>query len=311
GLNWQSSNVFAGLDDGVHNFLARHLDTGCVVSVSQTVLDPNTFTIDLDVTSNVVCYGDSSGALSFSLIDVAGTYITGGFDWWIYDAHGTPTDTSDDQIVATGNSVDKGPETYSGLAVGSYRLVMTQDEFPDCTQETAFTITGPSAALMATATPTDITCDPTDNGVIEITASGGWGGYGYFVAPSSNPAPATGDYVATPRFEDLVAGEYQIWVIDQMECPIQLPNVTLINPDEITATLQINNDNCEAFEGEIEVVGTTGGQGSNYSYQLILDGANLGEPQSSPVFSNLGAGTYTVQITDQWGCDTTLTTTLD
>src|SRR5690606_13956319 len=151
GLNWQSSNVFAGLDDGVHNFLARHLDTGCVVSVSQTVLDPNTFTIDLDVTSNVVCYGDSSGAISFSLIDVDGTYITGGFDWWIYDTHGTPTDTSDGQIVATGNSVYKGPETYSGLAVGPYRLAMTQDEFPDCTQETAFTITGPSAALMATA----------------------------------------------------------------------------------------------------------------------------------------------------------------
>src|SRR5690606_19710735 len=135
------------------------------------------------------------------------------------------------------------------------------------------------------------TCVPGNDGVIEISASGGWGGYGYFVAPSSDPAPVDGDYVATARFEGLVAGEYQIWVIDQMGCAIQLTNETLVDPDPITATLEINNDNCAAFEGEIQVVGTAGGQGTNYSYQLILDGNNLGAPQSSPVFSNLGAGT--------------------
>src|SRR5690606_18613202 len=117
---------------------------------------------------------------------------------------------------------------------------------------------------------------PGNDGVIEISASGGWGGYGYYVALTTDPAPAAGDYVATARIEDLTAGVYQIWVIDQMGCVIRLSDETLVDPDPITAALQINNDNCAAFEGEIEVVGTVGGQGSNYTYQLILDGNNLG-----------------------------------
>src|SRR5690606_38632547 len=125
-----------------------------------------TFTIDLDLVSNVDRYGSSTGEISFSLMDVDGTYVTGGFDWWIYDTNGTPTDTSDDLVIDSGNSPDKGPDTNNiGLAVGSYRLVMSQDAFPECTQETAFSISGPPAPLTATATSTDITCVPGNDGI--------------------------------------------------------------------------------------------------------------------------------------------------
>src|SRR5690606_1428438 len=151
-------------------------------------------------------------------------------------------------------------------------------------------------------TVTEITCNPTNNGIIDVHASGGWGGYEYYVGLTSAPAPVDSDYVTGTRFENLVAGDYTIWIKDQSGCIITRTE-TLVNPDPITATLQINDDNCAAFEGEIEVVDTAGGQGSNYSYQLIKDGTNVGSPQNTAVFSGLGAGSYEVQIQDQWGCD--------
>ena len=46
----------------------------------------------------------------------------------------------------------------------------------------------------------------------------------------------------------------------------------------------------------------TGGQGSNYTYQLRLNGTDFRAPQNTRVFSGLGAGSYDVTIIDQWGC---------
>jgi len=76
----------------------------------------------------------------------------------------------------------------------------------------------------------------------------------------------------------------------------------LSDPAAITVTLQIDQPNCTNFSGEIEVIGVTGGQGSNYTYQLIKDSSPVGVPQNTAVFSGLDAGSYQVQITDQWTC---------
>ncbi|CAH8281983.1 Chromophore lyase (fragment) [Mariniflexile fucanivorans] len=57
----------------------------------------------------------------------------------------------------------------------------------------------------------------------------------------------------------------------------------------------------------ITVSGVTGGQGSNYSYTLnrVSPTASSSGPQASPVFSGLGAGTYTVSIIDGYNCSFT------
>src|SRR5690606_32109909 len=59
-----------------------------------------------------------------------------------------------------------------------------------------------------------------------------------------------------------------------------------------------------------EVINPTGGQNSNYSYQLqIWDGGyiDMRSIQTTRVFSGLGAGQYRVIISDQWGCTGTTT----
>ena len=304
GANYQASNVFGGLSAGTHNFLIRHINTGCIITTSETITDPNTFSIDVNVVNDVICFGTQSGQVTFELVDA--TY-PGGFDWEIWDTNGTPANTADDTSVATGTEAGNGPTLPIALFAGDYYVEVTQTNFPDCTNIEAFTIAGPSAAITANVNVEEITCVPGNDGVIEITnVQGGWGGYRYYVDQVPNPDPNNpANYFPNPRFENLSAGTYEIWVIDQNGCPEQLPDETLNVPSPIAATLAITNPNCTNIEGAIEVSAPTGGQGSNYSYQLVRNGTNVGSPQTSRAFNNLGAGTYEVIVSDQWGCSLT------
>jgi gliding motility-associated-like protein len=289
GVTWQASNVFTGLDEGIHNFLVRHTDTGCELFSSIRIEDPNTFEVDIASITDVICYGTATGTATFTVTTYPGTYT-----WEVFNSDDTPTGITgtDADLIAT------------GLVAGDYYVTFTQDNVPTCENRRTFSISGPDAAITADTVTTDITCNPTDNGIIEIVnAAGGWGNYTYYVGLI---APA-GNYVANPKFDGLVAGTYQAWIRDNNGCELRIDdNIVLTDPTPITADLQINVENCSNFEGEIQVINVLGGQGSNYSYQLQgWDGSayvNLRPIQTTDIFGNLGAGQYRVIVSDQWNC---------
>ncbi|WP_422861834.1 T9SS type B sorting domain-containing protein [Flagellimonas sp. W118] len=310
---FQASGSFTGLAVGTHNFEARNTVTGCIISTSHIVADPEVLNLNVAGTTNITCFGDTNGSVDLNLVDAGSiTYASAVTYTLYYDVNNTPSNLADDTTSIGGDS--DGSFTISGLAAGNYfvEVVDTNPPGSACTYTQAFTINGPSVGISANTQVTDVTCVLND-GVIEIiNAAGGWGGYTYFVDLASNPAPTfPASYQASPQFTGLAGGagagtDYQVWVADTNGCEFQLPNVNLVDPTAITATLQINQENCTALQGEIEVTGTAGGQGSNYTYQLIRGGSNVGSPQTSPVFSGLGAGSYEVLIADQWSCSTTI-----
>ena len=295
----QASNAFTALDIGNYLVTVTNHLTGCIVQTTFEIEDPNTFEITTTIT-DVVCFG-TDGSVSFTITDTINPY-TDGFTWQIYNSQGTAA-LGDDVIIAaaTGVSATVGPTVPFTLGAGEYRVEITQDSDPSCVNNALFTIAGPSTAITANTDVTPITCVGND-GVIEIIdVLGGWGDYEYYVG---TVAPTVvGDYFATPRFENLTPGTYQAWVIDQNGCQEEIQNtIVLADPTPIAATLQLNQPNCPNFSGEIEVVGVTGGQGSNYTYQLIKNLTPIGVPQNTTVFSGLDSGSYTVAIIDQWGC---------
>ena len=309
---FQASNVFVNLPTGTHTFEVRNINTNCVISVSHTVGNPNNFEISV-ITTDVVCHG-TDGTVSFSISDTVNPY-SNGFTWQIYNSQGTAT-TADDTIIAGANGVSAnvGPTTPFAIAAGEYRVEITQDSNPFCVSSELFNIAGPTDPISANTDVTEVTCLGND-GIIEIIdAQGGWGGYTYFVAPATDPAPTyPGSYLANPRFTGLAGApgagiDYQVWVADQNGCEFRLSNVNLVDPTPITADLRINQPNCTNLEGEIEVINVTGGQGSNYSYQLQVFNTgtstydNLRTVQTSPIFSGLGADQYQVIVSDQWNC---------
>ena len=316
GVTWQNTGthtnpeIFTNLDAGTYNFRVRHIDTGCVISTSETIISPNTFTIDVNVINDAVCFGTQTGQVTFELVDA--TY-SGPIEWEIFDTNGTPTNTADDISVDSDTFANNGPTLPISLLAGSYYVEVTQANFPQCANTEAFTIAGPSADISGATQITAITCAGNDGAIEIINVAGGWGGYRYYASTTPNPDPNdVSNYSISPLFDNLVSGTYEIWIIDQNGCAEQLTSETLADPTPIIADLQINNYNCVNLQGQIEVVGVpsmnpiTGGQGSNYTYQLIRNGSNIGSPQNTTLFSGLGAGSYEVYIIDQWGCDTTV-----
>ncbi|QLG45278.1 T9SS type B sorting domain-containing protein [Costertonia aggregata] len=311
---FSGTNTFNDLAVGTHNFEVRNVATGCIIPVSHTVVEPNTFTIDVVKLSDVQCFGSETGEITLELLD---TTYTGGFNWTIYNTNGT-ADRADDTVYpgadGTGSIGTTGPTGTLNLTAGSYIVEISQAAFPECTNIEAFSINGPTTGITGDTEVTDITCAPGNNdGVIQVTnVTGGWGDYQYYVSTTPNTDEFNvANYVTNPRFSNLGAGTYEVWVIDVNGCPERLADVVLDNPTPIVAQLQINQENCTNLQGEIEVVGipatdpVSGGQGSNYTYQLVKDGADFGAPQNTTVFSGLGAGIYEVRISDQWSCVTT------
>ncbi len=302
----QTSNVFTALGIGNYLVTVTNTDTSCFVETTFEIEDPNNLEIT-PTTVDVICFGDD-GSVSFTINDPVNAY-TGGFTWQIYDSQGTAI-LADDVLItgANGVSANVGPTAPFAIGAGEYRVDVTQSADPSCVQTEFFTIAGPSETIAADTQVTPVTCVGND-GIIEIIdVVGGWGGHTYFVDLASNPAPTyPASYQTSPIFGSLAGGatpgtDYQVWVADQNGCTFRLPDVTLVAPTLISASLQINQPNCTNFEGEIEVISVLGGQGSNYTYQLIKDGTPTGAPQNTTVFSGLDAGSYEVEITDQWSC---------
>jgi len=302
----QSSNTFTALGIGNYELTVTNTNTGCFVQDVFEIEDPNNF--EISATSvDVVCHG-TDGSVSFTINDPVNPY-SGGFTYQIFDSQGTAA-IGDDILVSGAPiaSANVGPTAPYAIGAGEYRVEIVQDSDPSCTQSEFFTIAGPSDPITANTDVIEVTCAGND-GIIEITdVLGGWGGFTYFVAPASDPAPTfPGSYVASPRFTGLAGAaapgtDYQVWVADQNGCESRLADVTLVEPTPINASLQINQANCTNFEGEVEVSAPTGGQGSNYTYQLIKNGTPIRAPQNTRVFSGLDAGSYEVAITDQWTC---------
>lgn len=328
GITWQTElshtgaqNVFSGLAIGIHNFLVRHADTGCILPVSETIADPNTFEIDILGTSDIICHNSATGTVTFDVTDPIGGYA-GTYSWNIFNTNGTPSNPADD-----GPAIDSGTSASfasNSLPAGEYRIAVTQDNAPTCANGIFFNIAGPADPLGGDRRVTEITCNPTDNGIIEIfDVLGGWGDYRYLVFDTTTiPTPDTNDraiYNSNPRFENLTAGTYQVWLIDANGCPLQLTDVVLVNPTPITADLQLNVQNCTSFDGELEVINQTGGQNipANYSYQLQVFNTTTSlfedfRPiQTSDIFSGLAAGQYQVIVSDQWGCNGITGNTID
>ncbi len=295
-----NTGQFTDLTVGSYTITAVNPATGCEIRTIHIVNDPNTFDLVTSNIQNVVCFGTATGSVDVTFVDnqLNPTDDAGAFEYTITD----PTGTTSPLLTTTGATI-----TISSLSAGLYTVKAKLIDLPSCEVETSFTIAGPFSDLTLSVAQTPITCDPGNDGSITATGDGGWpGSYQYElvgVTPGTVSVPLSYQF----KFENLTAGTYNVNVLDTGGCT-ETVTVTLSNPTPIIFTaaatapiLACNGDN----NGEIVVNAPTGGQGSNYSYILNYVSANpvfSSAPQSTPVFSGLVAGNYTVTVIDGLGC---------
>jgi len=175
-------------------------------------------------------------------------------------------------------------DTVKGLCAGTYYV--TVKDAANSTVIDSVTITQP-AAIAAVTSSNPATCG-SSTGTATAAASGGAGGYTYLWNPSGQTAQtATG----------LAAGTYTVTITDLNKCTL-IKTVTVGSSNALTVSTTNTPTGCIINNGTATV--TPGNGAAPYTY-LWNNG------QTTPASTGLGAGTYTVTITDAKGCIATTT----
>jgi hypothetical protein len=176
---------------------------------------------------------------------------------------------------------------FTGLLPGTY-LIKVKDALGCINTANATIISGPAPTLIAT--PASATCG-LNNGT--ITAFGGGGTAPLQYSINGNTFQASGVFV------NLTPGTYTVTVKDAIGCFVSIPAIVANNPaPSVTATT--TPAACGNINGSITASGLNGVAPLTYS----INGTTY---QTSPFFSGLAAGNYTVRVKDATGCIATTT----
>ncbi len=178
--------------------------------------------------------------------------------------------------------------TLMGLAAGSYCVTVTDQD--DCTNEQCFEVRDPNP-IQVVETITQVSCIDVMDGTLNIEVSGGtadysynWDGPGIFISNSKD-------------LLDLEQGDYLLTITDANECTEEFSfNVgieRMLSIDFVTDTIDCNG----TLEGSITLLVEGGVE--PYDYQW--NGPDFFTANTKDL-ANIGAGPYTVIVTDVNGC---------
>jgi hypothetical protein len=235
---------------------------GCSIVKNFTISEPAVLTVTPSQT-NTSCNSGTNGSATVSVTGGTGAYT---YVW-----------------APTGGSA----ATASGLGAGTYTVTVKDANLCETTQ--SFTITEP-AALIATSSQTNVSCNGGTNGSATVSTTGGTGAYSYVWSP-------TGGSAATAS--GLNAGTYTVTITDANLCQTTAI-VTITEPNVLSATTSQINVSCNGQSDATATVNATGGTGV-YTYAWSPTGG------SAATASGLSAGTYTVLVTDENSCSVTKT----
>lgn len=183
-------------------------------------------------------------------------------------------------------------EDISGLSSGWYTLQMSTNQFGGCVVTNSFFVGTTSGSLSIDAlNTTDENCNLT-NGAIDAMVSGGTAPYTY----------SWDNGATTEDLSGLDEGTYTLTVTDANGCSATA-SATLINASfgfGISGNT-IADETCGDGQGEIDI--TVAGGVTPYTYAWSHG------PTTEDV-TGLGAGSYTVTVTDNSGCNVTGTFTV-
>ncbi|MEN3322154.1 T9SS type B sorting domain-containing protein [Mariniflexile soesokkakense] len=289
-----SGNVISGLPSGTYTVTITDTTTLCTEDVEVFLPSAPLPTITIGSPTQVTCFGDSNGTFEINVNGYSGSYT-----FEVFDNSGT----SINGVVSADTSTN--PVLVTGIPAGNYTVVVTETASPFCSATSnVITIASPVNPLALTVSETsNVTCDD-DKGTITAVATGGYGTYRYELTGSATVA-----YSPNGTFINLSAGTYTVNVMDAVGC-IASDAVTLTIPTPINETVTANTTVLSCFgdkNATITVSNVIGGQGSNYTYTLHMSAPTINSsgPQSTPVFSGLGTGTYHVVVTDGYNCEFT------
>ena len=315
---FMNMSTITDLDAGAYSVTVTD-GNNCDYSTFILLEEPNELVLTIDNIVNVLCGGVENGSIELS--------ISGGTMPYQYDWDNNGIGDIDD------------PEDLYGLSAGVYSLTVVDASgcYLDFTQildnsdtiltfETIEICEGESAIIFDNLESTadvysqnyttnddcdsihsillvvndgidtsvevsDVSCNGLMDGSIVIETSGGEGNYTYSWSNDENLNVSSQlELLSGNYFVTITDGNNCIYIVDQW---IQQPDSLIIKLDSIVDVTCFSE-----LDGSVSVQ-VTGGTPS-YSYDWNIDG--VGDFDDNPNLSNLGSGTYTLEVIDANGC---------
>ncbi|MXV53239.1 DUF11 domain-containing protein [Pedobacter sp. HMF7647] len=181
-------------------------------------------------------------------------------------------------------------QTINNLAPGTYTCVVTDSKgLKDAISVTVYQ----PAPITAQVATNAVECNGNSTGSATLYPSGGSRPYKYLWSNGATTATAS----------NLAAGTYNCVITDVNGCTQTISNIVITQPPPLSVNVAQINISCSGIKnGEASV--TVSGGTAPYSYKWSPSGGN------GRIATGLAAGTYTCLITDDNGCNSTVSVTI-
>jgi len=268
-FNWpalgDTSQTVTGLIAGT--YLVQMTDAiGCVSNATATVTDtPASFS---GTPTAVSCPGGSDGTATAIMSPPLGI-IT--YQW-------------DDPAGQT-------TQTATGLIAGTYTCLVTSDI--GCQDIVTVTVSEIPGMIASITDQNDVTCNSSNDGLMEITVTQGTPTYSYSWDNSSSTSNIA---------NDLYAGTHTVTITDANGCTIDVTG-TIGEPSRLMVTY-ITPDSMICAEDDITLLATGSGGSSPYTFTWLENGNTIGTGSSITVDPLLTNTQYCVVLSEACGSPT-------
>ncbi len=251
-----STNNITGLSAGGYSVTITD-SKGCSIVENYTIVDPAPIGVGFTKT-DVVCKGATTGAIDIT--------PSGGTAPYSY-------------LWSNGSTA----QDLANVAAGNYSV--TVKDASNCSVVLNVTIDEPALVLNLSGSETNIQCNGSNNGSIDLTVTGGSGPYTYLWNTGAITEDITG----------LAPGNYSATVTDANGC-IKSIGFTITQPSPLSASPASTDITCNGANDGTITLSVSGGTGP-YTYSWADDGSVTTKDRSG-----LSQGNYTVTVTDANGC---------
>lgn len=243
---------------------------GCMGQSANPVTVGAPSAINLTLASEAIsCTGAADGSITLAASGGAGSYEF----------------TFDGQPAA-------GSTFFGDLAAGSYDVTVVDAN--DCTTADTVELVDP-AAVVATATATDISCNGSANGFVSVAATGGTGNYTFSIDGVT--------YVAGGTFSVTDAGDYIVYAQDENGCTADA--TAMVSEPEAIVVTGVSEGADELGGGSIDITVS----GGTAPYTFVWSGPDSFFSVDEDVTDAM-AGAYSVTVTDSNDCEVTYETSI-